>query len=124
MQEPLKDVVPENLRKAHGKLVLNSDGTFTASDVPGLCVFETLLPFAKDHPLQLDNGRGTWKIGNYFGEQSLYLTFNYIDDWDAKELPFVRSIEISMWPSSDLHFELGDPDSNKRIVFLKAPASS
>ncbi|MGA3371607.1 MAG: hypothetical protein ABSC48_07585 [Terracidiphilus sp.] len=104
-----REVLPAELRKAQGKIVLDAKGTFVASEMPGLFYFPGV------HSAQLETGSGTWRLEHSEGEQQVWLDFQIIADW-KNGLPYGTQLEVSR---SNLFYFLGDADEGRRIEFEK-----
>jgi hypothetical protein len=107
ISESSRRVLPAELQTASAKLVLNSDGTFVASSMPGLFYFP------RQHAVRLENGRGVWKLVSREGKQQVQLDFQVITDW-KDGLPFGTQLEVSR---GSLYYFLGDPDEGRRVEF-------
>jgi hypothetical protein len=104
-----RGALPAELKQAPARLVLNADGTFVASDLPGLFYF------AGHHGARLDSGTGLWKLASREGKQQLQLEFQAIAGWkDA--LPYGTQVEVS---KGVLFYFLGDADEGRRVSFEK-----
>ena len=64
--------LPAELQNASAKIVLDTNGTFVASDMPGLFYFPGR------HAARLESGSGTWKIVSRDGKQQVQLNFQVI----------------------------------------------
>lgn len=109
MKDDSRRVLPTELRKASGKIVLDANGTFVASDVPGLFYFP------EHHAAQLESGTGAWKLVSREGKQQVQLDFQTIADWkDA--LPYGTQLDVS---KGSLYYFFGDADEGRRVSFEK-----
>jgi len=91
--------LPADLRRRSTKLILEADGTFKASDLPGLF-------YAEPGPIRLDGGSGIWKLDPREGAP-LHL--------EVHGGPGVggagRQIETSRsWRPVNLSYRVGGPD--------------
>lgn len=75
MTNASRQVLPDGLRKASAKILLNPDGSFVASEMPGLFYF----PGRRD--IRLEAGSGSWKLVSREGRQGIQLDFYAITDW-------------------------------------------
>jgi len=101
--------LPNDWHGVHAQLILHADGTFAASNIPGLLDVDD----ATD-PHQY-TGTGRWKLVHHEGGQQLWLTFQSIDAW-RKGLPYGVVLWISDgWAGPSLDYFLGDPDRGRRI---------
>jgi hypothetical protein len=95
------------LQKASAKIVLDANGTFVASDIPGL------LYSPGRHAAQLENGSGAWKLVSREGKQQIQLDFQVIAGWkDA--LPYGTQLDVSR---GRLFYFFGDADQGRRVAF-------
>jgi hypothetical protein len=102
-------VLPSELQKSSARILLDANGTFVASDMPGLFYFPGR------HKAQLDTGRGVWKLISRQGKQQVQLDFQVIEDWkDA--LPYGTQLDVS---KGKLFYFFGDADEGRRIEFEK-----
>jgi hypothetical protein len=109
MKDDSRRILPAELQKASGKLVLDANGTFVASDVPGLFYFPGR------HAARLESGSGLWKLVSREGRQQVQLDFQTIVGWkDA--LPYGTQLNVS---SGSLYYFWGDPDEGRRASFEK-----
>jgi hypothetical protein len=101
--------LPAELQNVSAKIVLNTDGTFVASDMPGLFYFPGR------HAAQLESGSGAWRLVSRDGKQQVQLNFQAIVGWkDA--LPYGTQLDVS---SGSLFYFLGDADEGRRVAFEK-----
>jgi hypothetical protein len=109
MKDDAQRVLPAELRTASGKIVLDANGTFVASDMPALFYFPGR------HPAQLESGTGVWKLVSREGKQQVQLDFQTIAGWkDA--LPYGTQLDVSR---GSLFYFFGDADEGRRISFEK-----
>jgi hypothetical protein len=114
MTDASRQFLPDKLRKASAKIVLNADGSFVVSDVPGLFY----VPGRRD--MRLEAGSGSWKLVSREGDQQIQLDFYAIPDWSNTELPYGMQLDVSKgWSQTKLFYFLGDPDEGQRIEFAK-----
>jgi hypothetical protein len=75
MKDTSRQVLPTELQKASAKLVLDANGTFSASELP-----EELPPVPpydmKRRRVRLDTGSGVWKLVSREGKQQMQLNFH------------------------------------------------
>jgi hypothetical protein len=109
MKDDARRVLPAELRKASGKIVLDANGTFVASDMPGLFYFPGR------HAAQLESGTGVWKLVSREGKQQLQLDFKTIAGW-KDSLPYGTQLDVSR---GSLFYFFGDADEGRRISFEK-----
>ena len=81
-------VLPIELQTAWAKIVLDKNGTFIASNMPGFFYFP------KRDDSHLDSGSGVWKLVSIEGEQQLQLEFQTIAVWNGA-LPYDSQIHAS-----------------------------
>ena len=113
MAESSRQVLPAELQKARAKIVLNANGTFVVSELPGL------LYFPPDRPL-LDNGSGVWKLVSHDGRQQIQIIIEATTGGSPIKVPFGTFIDVSRgWSSVSLFYFLGDADEGRRIDFVK-----
>jgi len=109
-------VLPIDLQKSTTKVVLEANGAFSASDVPGLFFF----PGIRDS--RTESGSGVWKLVSREGKEQVQLDFHAIADWTATDLPYGTQLEVSRgWSGVSLFYFLGDPDDRRRIELAKQP---
>ena len=102
-------VLPAELQRAAATLTLEGNGTFVASDLPGLFYVPGR------HAVQLESGSGVWKLVSRDGERQLQLDFQTITGWkDA--LPYGTHLNASR---GSLFYFLGDPDERRNVSFEK-----
>lgn len=110
MKDSSRQILPVNLRRSQPKIVLDANGTFVASDMPGLL----------NSAPQLDSGSGNWKLVSREGEQQVQLDFQTIASWDKARLPYGTLLDVSReWSRISLHYFIGDPDEGRMIEFEK-----
>src|ERR1022692_2879298 len=80
--------LPAELQKASARFVLNANGTFVASNVPGLFYF----PGSRS--ARSENGSGVWKLVSRDGGQQIQLDFQVIVDW-KEGVPYGTQLGIS-----------------------------
>lgn len=109
MKDMSRSVLPLELQKASAKIVLGGNGTFIASDVPGLFYVPGR------HAAELNSGTGVWRLVSREGKQQVQLDFQAIADWkDA--LPYGTQLDLS---GGALFYFLGDADEGRRVAFEK-----
>ena len=111
MTESSRQYLPAELRAAAPKLTLNSDGTFTAVDLPGgRLVGSAVVPVTRSAP-------GVWTVAPTDGSNRVQLRFQQED--------YGEQLFISDWASdgpgspTKLYYFDGDPDLGRRIVFTR-----
>ena len=112
MTDASRQVLPTGLQQTSATIVLDANGTFVASNMPGLLFF----PGHRD--ARPESGRGTWKLVSREGKQQVQFDFEEIADWNKNELPYGTQLDISRgWSSLSLYYFLGDADEGRRIEF-------
>lgn len=107
LKDESRKALPNELQKASAKIVLDANGTFVASDIPGL------LYSPGRHAAQLENGSGAWKLVSREGKQQIQLDFQVIAGWkDA--LPYGTQLDVSR---GRLFYFFGDADQGRRVAF-------
>jgi hypothetical protein len=107
MKDVSRRVLPAELQKASAKIVLDANGTFVASDMPGLFYFPGR------HAAQLESGTGLWRLVPREGKQQVQLDFQVIAGWkDA--LPYGTQLDVSR---GSLFCFFGDADEGRRVAF-------
>jgi hypothetical protein len=111
-----RNVLPAELQKASGMLVVNADGTFKSTELP-----EELHPIGGTRRLRLDSGGGIWSLARWDGEQHLELEFHEIAPADTEgSRRYGFPMELSRgWSGLDLYYFLGDPDEVRRITLTR-----
>jgi len=100
------------------EIVLRSNGTFTATNVPA----DWLAPIRKV-PSRLSLLTGTWAIDDRLDSDRLLLSIQKAD----KELPVPYGAELMPDGSPDapaLFYYVGDPDENRRVFFKRTATRS
>ena len=114
MTDASRQVLPGSMRQTSAKIVLDTNGTFVASNMPGLFFF----PEHRD--ARLESGSGNWKLVTHDGDQQLELEFYEIADWKKNKLPYGTQLNIARgWSSLSLYYFFGDADEGRRIEFEK-----
>jgi hypothetical protein len=108
--------LPVAQRKAAAKIVLDSNGTFVASELP-----EDLLFGPPESADRVVSGRGTWKLVSRSGIQEIQLEFDAIVAGQRGSVPFGTMLNVSRgWSATSLfYFQGGDADQGRRIEFEK-----
>lgn len=98
--------LPAELRAAAGRVNLESDGTFTAVELPEIRIESSGVV------VLTRSGRGTWKIRTLGGEDNVQLVF--AEGWGVH-------LGISTFLESEpkLYYFLDDPDSGQRLVLVR-----
>ncbi len=111
MTESSRQYLPAELQTVSPTLTLNSDGTFTTVAFPGRRqAGSTFVPVAR-------STRGVWTVAPTDGSNRVQLTFT--------DEPSGGQLLISDWASDGpvsptrLYYFEGDPDSGRRIVFMR-----
>jgi hypothetical protein len=114
MEESSRQVLPPDLRKGSPRIVVDANGTFFVSDMPGL--FYT----PGSRLARLESGSGVWKLVSREGKQQVQLDFRAIADWKETDLPYGTQLDVSRgWSAVSLSFFLGDADERRRVDFEK-----
>ena len=103
MSESSSQYVPTQLRGSTPKLVINSDGTFSASNMPGSFHFSS--------EIISNTGQGKWTRITDEGQDDIQLTF---DGSYGGQL-----LVSDSWGGPTLSYFLGDPDQVHRIEFKR-----
>jgi hypothetical protein len=112
MTEASRKVLPAELQNASAIIVLaGANGTFVASDMPGLSLCSFAVP--SRHGAQLERGRGFWKLVSREGKQQVQLDFQEIGGWEDR-LPYGTQLEVSR---GSLFYFCGDADQGRRVSF-------
>jgi hypothetical protein len=107
IEDASRRALPAEFQGAPAQFVLNANGTFAASDIPGLFYFPGR------HAARLESGSGTWKLASQEGEQRVQLNFQAIAGWkDA--LPYGTQLDVSR---KSLFYFFGDADEGRRIAY-------
>jgi hypothetical protein len=104
-----RKALPLELQSATSKLVLNPNGTFVASDMPGL----VYLP--QSDAARLESGSGIWKLVSREGKQQLELDFQVVAGWNSG-LPYGAPLDVTR---ETVFYFLEDPDDGRRVEFEK-----
>jgi hypothetical protein len=105
--------LPVELQKASARIVLDENGAFTASDLPGLF-------YIPPGPAQLESGRGVWKLVSEKDQQQIQLNFHEILNREEINFPYGTHLNVSRaWFAITLFYSLGDPDEGRRVNFEK-----
>jgi len=107
MNDESREILPPELQKVSAKIVLNANGTFVATDMPGLFYFPGL------RAIQLESGSGEWKLVSREGEQQVQLDFQAIAGW-KDGLPYGTQLDVS---TGSLFYFVGDADEGRRVSF-------
>ena len=117
MTEQSRKALPPEFQKAMGKIVVNTDGTFTASELPeGL---HPVPPYDMKLRMRLDSGTGVWKLAPWEGAQHVQLVFhNLVGTNEPNPNSYGFPLTVSRgWSSVILDYALGDPDDGNRVQF-------
>lgn len=108
-------MLPASVRNASPKIVLFREGTFTASEMPGLLYVDR-----GDQP-RLDSGSGTWTMVSREGGQEIQLNFHAITGGSTQlPVPYGAQIMVSkLWSTSHMEYYIGDQDQGMRVEFEK-----
>lgn len=97
MKESSREVLPTDLQRELNKfspnVTLNSDGSFSVSNMPA--------PFYSPglRPARLETGSGTWKLAD---DGEMRLRFSFIENWNQNDLPFGSALVTSQGWSDNL----------------------
>ena len=112
VKDSSRQVLPPELQKAAAKIVVDANGTFVVSDIPGLFYFPGR------RAARLESGSGVWKLVSREGKQQVQLDFHAIADWKESDLPYGTQLNVSRgWSAVSLFYFLGDADEGRRIDF-------
>lgn len=105
--------LPIDIRSIEPHLLLQVDGRFVATSLPGGMVF------LGTHPrLTVVSGEGFWEIGTFGGDHRLLLKFRAITGIGAVESTTALDI-ASRDAAMRLWWWVGDPDAGARIDFKR-----
>ena len=114
MTDASQQNLPAALQKASARIVLDTNGIFTASDM----ALDGLLP-GDFRRVQLATGSGVWKLVSREGRSEIQLDFYLLMD-NREQTPFGTQLYISkFWTPARLFYFLGDPDQGQRVEFEK-----
>lgn len=114
MRDSSRKHLPVASRKAPAEIILNTNRTFIASNIPGLLYV--------DPPgiLKLDTGSGVWSILTLESGDRLQLEFRTSADGKKVTIPFGTQFFVSKGLSTvSLYYYIGDPDEGRKIEFYK-----
>lgn len=112
MTEASRQVLPTERQKVPAKIVVDANGTFVASDMPGLFYFPGR------RAARLESGSGVWKLVSREGKQQVQLDFHAIADWKGTDLPYGTQLDVSRgWSAVSLFYFMGDADEGRRVSF-------
>ena len=114
MKEGSRQVLPNPLRKASPTILLRGDGTFSASEMPGLL-------YGDRRSANLDAGTGTWKLVSREGRQEIQVNFSSITAGSTQlPVPYGTQIMISKpWSVVNLEYYIGDQDQGVQVELEK-----
>jgi len=114
LKEESRHVLPTALKNASGRIVLREDGTFAASDMPGLL-------YGDQRRIDLDAGTGAWKLVAREGGQEIQLNFHTITAGSTQlQVPYGTQIMVSKpWSTVTLEYYIGDQDQGLGVEFEK-----
>ena len=103
--------VPVSFNKTSTSVVLNKDGTFIASSLPGFFLFPP-------NSIQLGGGTGTWELVTREGHQQVRLTFETTTINEKR--PFGSYLYVASGLSGlRLFYFIGDPDDGQRVELVR-----
>jgi len=107
-------LLPAAQQKGAGKIVLETDGSFVASEVP-----EDLLYRAPRAAEGLVTGGGAWKLRSREGKLQVQLNFETIAVGQRGAVPYGTQLNVAKgWSGVTLfYFQGGDADQGRRIEF-------
>ena len=115
MKDSSRQVLPPELQKASPKIVVDVNGTFVVSDMPGLFYFPGR------RAARLESGNGVWKLVSREGKQQVQLDFRVIANWKEANFPYGTQLDVTRgWSAVTLFYFLGDADEGRRIDFEKS----
>jgi hypothetical protein len=108
-----RENVPVELRKNTARIVLNTDGSFTAAELVDKFYFSA-------DGYGPGGGNGVWKLVSQEGRQQVQLDFHEITNKGLRGT-FSMPLEISRgWSSiENLYYFQGDPDLGRRVEFKR-----
>lgn len=114
MKESSRQILPDALKKAAPRLVLQSDGTFVADEMPGLL-------YGDQRSASLDAGTGTWRLVSREGRQEIQVNFSSITAGSTQlRIPYGTQIMVSKpWSTVGLEYYIGDQDQGMQIELEK-----
>ncbi len=114
MKDSSRQILPTQLQKNSANIVLAANGTFVASEMPGLFYFPGR------RTARLESGSGVWKLVSREGKQQVQLDFHVIDDWKGTSLPYGMQLDVSRgFSAASLYYFLGDADAGRQVAFEK-----
>ena len=98
-----------DIQRARAQLVLRQDGSFVATDLPGL--------FASGDrdAAKLESGSGVWRFESTGGERQLLLEFRTRSD-TTRSRPIGTDLHVSR---GSLFYFIGDPDNGVKMSLEK-----
>lgn len=114
MKRESRQVLPTPLKNASPRIVLQKDGTFIASEMPGLL-------YGDQRGANLDAGTGTWKLVWREGRQEIQVNFDSITGGSTQlPVPYGTQIMVSkLWSAVNMEYYIGDQDQGVRIELQK-----
>lgn len=110
VKDSSRQVLPPELQKVAGRIVVDANGTFAMSDIPGLFYSPG------QRAVRLESGSGVWKLVSREGKQQVQLDFRAIADWKESDLPYGTQLGVSKgWSAVSLFYFIGDADEGRRI---------
>ncbi len=119
MNDQSRKELPPEFQEAFGKIVVNADGTFVASELAEL--LHPVPPYDMKVRMRLDSGSGVWKLASWEGVQHLQLEFhNLASAEENSHGSYGFPLTVSRgWSTISLYYSLGDPDEARRAEFEK-----
>ncbi|HWR13873.1 MAG TPA: hypothetical protein VN577_03535 [Terriglobales bacterium] len=114
MKQGSREVLPSPLKNASPRILLQKDGTFIASEMPGLL-------YGDQRGANLDAGTGTWKLVSREGRQEIQVNFYSITAGSTQlPVPYGTQIMVSKpWSTVNMEYYIGDQDQGVRIELEK-----
>jgi hypothetical protein len=110
-----RELLTAQIRNARSTLILNADGRFEASDLPG-----TMLSFEEEEGGLLVSGSGVWSLNLRNNRQEIQLEFRSFSAGQLGGTPYGTHLIVSSNESKPmLYFFAGDPDRGLRVKLEK-----
>jgi len=114
-EQTRQDILPASEQSSVTRIVLESNGTFSAYDLPGELLYAP--PKFTGH---LVSGSGTWKLEQLEGRHRVLLKFHTIETGELSYL-YDAPLTVSKGLSGiRLYFFQGDPDEGRRVELEKS----
>jgi hypothetical protein len=114
MRDESRQILPAGLQNVSARIILDANGTFVVSEIPGLLYGDRGKP-------QLDTGSGVWTLVSREGGQQIQFNFQAITAGSREGVvPYGTQLHVSKrWSTVTLSYYLGDPDQGRRVEFEK-----